>query len=235
MKNLTTESVRSPFQDWQKKFDLVTNNGVWRFYLRWVYKKCIQDLSDWGSPVKFNKVDFTALLCGTAGAATSKEFIDFILSHNPQAKIIILDLGENQIKDSKRMVKNHYPSSNIECIQADARSIPLKSSSIDLIETDGVFEFMSGNDVKKTLKEWNRILSIDGKCTFRDFASYSFFPTLINNMKLFIGKTLFKAQLFNHTYDEFIKMFNEANFEYLSAGGALVPTLRRFVLRKSVS
>jgi len=222
----------SPFQVWQTRFQKVTDNNLWTAYLRWAYQKCVSDFADWSSPVNFMVPGFTAMLCGTAGATTSREFVAYVLGQNPQAKIIILDIGAKQIEDSQSMVRAHFPNADITCLQADARLMPVPDNSVDLIETDGVFEFMSGPDVQTVLHHWHRILKVSGKCMFRDFAPRNGLTSWVNGIKKAVARNFFNLSLFNHTWQEFNQMFATARFKARSGGGAFVPSFRRFTLIK---
>lgn len=227
------KSESSPFQIWQSRFQYVTDNSIWSSYLRWAYQKCVDDFADWGHPVNFTEKGFTALLCGTAGAATTREFVTFILNKNKEAKIIILDIGTLQIQHSKAMVEAEFPNADITCLQADARIMPLADHSIDLIETDGVFEFMNGSDVQTVLHHWHRILKDSGKCMFRDFAPRSPLTAGPNLIKKTIARTFFNLELFNHSWSDFQKMFDAARFQHRSGGTAFLPSFRRFTLIKN--
>lgn len=124
-----------------RKFRIVIGAPPWRIYLRWAYKKCIEDLNKLNFKPNFNKKDFTCLLCGVGNETTADEFIKFVIKRNSKSKIIIIDIGEEQIKAVERLVKNNYQNLNIKIKKIDALKLDtlLGKYSLDWIETDGFF------------------------------------------------------------------------------------------------
>ena len=218
--------------NYYSRFKIISNNRLWRRYLRWAYKKCIEDFKKINHNINFSKSVFTALLCGTSGEITSEEFVNFVLSHNKKARIIILDIASEQLEQSKIVLSKKYDKVNIKYLLSDARDISLKNQSVDYIETDGFLEYFSKQDIYIVLKEWNRILKKGGFITLRDFASNSQFGKIIDMARLFIGKAYFGIILHAHSFDDFIKAFKDTNFSFVSGGRTFLPTYIRFSLYK---
>src|SRR3989344_2806921 len=137
------------FEKYYKRIQFLMHNPLWGSYLMWAYKKGFEDLKKDGLHPNFSSKSFTALLCGTAGSTTSKTFAKYVFSKNPEAKLIILDLGEGQINDSKEVLTKMFPGKNVIYLCEDALKTSLSKKSVDYIETDGIFEFFSYSDISK--------------------------------------------------------------------------------------
>src|SRR3989338_9463761 len=124
------------FERYYKRIRFLMHNPLWGFYLGWAYKKGFEDLKKEGFKPDFSSKKFTALLCGTAGSTTSKTFAKYIFSKNPKAKLIILDLGEDQIRDSEKVLTKIFPGKDITYLCEDALKTSIPKKSIDYIETD---------------------------------------------------------------------------------------------------
>ncbi|MBI2654749.1 class I SAM-dependent methyltransferase [Candidatus Woesearchaeota archaeon] len=218
--------------NYYSRFKIISNNHLWRKYLRWAYKKCIEDFKKINRNIDFSKKGFTALLCGTSGEITSEEFVSFVLSHNKKARIIILDIASEQLEQSKIVLSKKYDKVNIKYLLSDAMDISLKNQYVDYIETDGFLEYFSKQDINIVLKEWNRILKKGGFITLRDFARNSKFGKIMDIVRIFIGKEYLGARLYAHSFDDLIKAFNDNHFLFVSGGGTFLPTYRRFSLYK---
>lgn len=96
-----------------RNFNIILGNPLWRRYLRWAYKTCISDLEKLHCEPDFSKKDFTVLLCGVGNENTADEFIKFVTARNQKAKIIIIDIADEQINAVKELVKTKYSSLNI--------------------------------------------------------------------------------------------------------------------------
>mgnify|MGYP001561101362 CR=1 FL=1 len=218
--------------NYYSRFKIISNNRLWRRYLRWAYKKCIEDFKKINCNIDFSKRGFTALLCGTSGEITSEEFINFIMSRNKKARIIILDIASEQLEQSKIILSKKYNKVAIKYLLSDAKDISLKNQSVDYIETDGFLEYFSKQDMDIVLKEWDRILKKGGFITLRDFASNSQFGKIIDMVRIFIGKVYFGVKLHAHSFQDFINAFKDTNFSFVNGGRAFLPTYRRFSLYK---
>ena len=91
-----------------KNFGLVLGNPLWRVYLRWRYKKSINDFNKLNITPNFAKQHFSCLLCGVGSEVTAEEFINFVLKRNPNPNIWMIDLGQEQIDAIKKMVVKKF-------------------------------------------------------------------------------------------------------------------------------
>lgn len=79
--NISTDAL------YYHRFKIVIGTPIWRAYLRWAYKTCIDDLRKLHFYPDFNRQDFTALLCGVGNETTADEFINFVIARNEKAKL----------------------------------------------------------------------------------------------------------------------------------------------------
>lgn len=216
-----------------RKFGAVLHNPLFRFYIRWVYKRCLRDLGKLGAVPNFKKKSFTCLLCGVGHEATADEFISFVSARNPMAKIIIIDLGKEQINAVNKLVKHKYPALSIVIKQINALNLDrfIQTESVDWIETDGLLEYFDKKSLAKLLKVWHKILTPDGFITTRDFASVGRFERVIDNFRIWLGKVWLGVVLHSHSWEELEKLFQAAGFRY-TTHEFLFPTFYRFSLIK---
>ncbi|MBI3379347.1 hypothetical protein HY029_01170 [Candidatus Gottesmanbacteria bacterium] len=214
-----------------RNFKIVLGNPLWRIYLQWAYKTGIQDLEKLRVKPNFSKKDFTALLCGVGNENTADEFIKFILERNEKAKIIIIDIGNEQIEAVKKLVATEYPNINIVVKQTDVLKLGayLGKSSIDWIETDGFLEYFDPDRLGELLSIWKTILAKNGFITFRDFITEGFFGKTIDTIKMGIAKIWLGVTLHPHDKNEFLNMLESFGFRYFEASSCF-PTYRRYLL-----
>jgi len=213
-----------------KKFQIFSKFPFWPNYLRWVYSKAIQDASALGAISISKRKNFTCLLCGVSGEITAKEFIEFVLKMNSKSKIIIIDLGEEQIQSVKRLVKKHFANSDIQIKQANALDLGfIKDKSIDWIDTDGFFSFFDEEQLLSLFKEWKRILRNDGFITFRELMSDGIISILANKMRDQVSQSYMGIKLYLHSSPELEKDLNEVGFKY-SRSNSPIPLLDRYCL-----
>lgn len=216
------------------RFKIIIGSPVWRFYLRWAYRKCIDDLSKLDFRADFNRQGFTALLCGVGNETTADEFIKFVIRRNKNGKIIIIDIGAEQIKAVTKLVQNKYSSLDITIKQMDALELPsfLPNKSIDWIETDGFLEYFDKSDLHKLLNIWRISLKGNGFITIREFASDGGIGELIDYFRILIAKKWMGITLYKHTKIELEKTLNEHKFSFISGSTAL-PTFKRYSIIKT--
>lgn len=206
---------------------------LWRLYLRWAYRRCIEDLRKLNFRADFNKKDFTALLCGVGNEVTADEFIKFVITKNLKAKIIIIDIGSEQIRAVTKMVRSKYPTLDIDIKQINALELLsfLPGSSINWIETDGFLEFFNTDNLRDLLGVWKTLLKQEGFITIREPASDGMIGKIIDHLRIRIAKLWLGVTLYNHTKAELEKMFRDHKFMFTSKS-TLLPTFRRYSLIK---
>lgn len=214
-----------------RKFKIVIGTPLWRIYLRWAYRKCIEDLTKLNFVPDFSGKDFTCLLCGVGNETTADEFIKFIIARNQKARIIIIDLAGEQIEAVRKLVKNKYSSFNIKTKQINALDLNkfLQNNSVDWIETDGFLEYFDTRKLHELLSIWNKILKPEGFITIRETASSGFIGSLIDHLRVWIAKKWLSVTIYIHTKDQLEKMFRKHQFKFVSEA-TYVPTFSRYSL-----
>ncbi len=219
-------------KNFYKIFGFITKLPFWRHYLHISHLRGFEDVKEMGVVRMFKDSNFTALQCGTAGEITTDEFLKSALNQNQNAKIIIIDLGEEQIASVKKLVSNKYKNKQIKVHQANALDLSfVPNKSVDWIETDGFLAFFDQETLPKLLKEWKRILKDNGFITFRDFASNTFPEKLIDDARIALTKYSVKANLTRRTKTEMDTSFSEAGFQF-NFGRTLIPGFYRYCLIK---
>lgn len=217
-------------KDFYRKFKIISYFPLWPFYLRWVYGKTLKDTQTLGVTSILTRKNPTILLCGVSGEITANEFIRFVLKNNNKSKIIIIDLGEEQIESVSRLVNEKYPRAHISIKQKNALDLGfIKDNSIDWIDTDGFFSFFDIKQLVALFKEWKRILKEDGYITFRELTSHGLISTFANKLRDTVSRLYIRTRLHLHSTSELEKDFQELKFQYVS-GGSPIPLLDRYCL-----
>lgn len=217
-----------------RSFRIVIGTPLWRIYLQWAYKKCIEDLNELDFDPKFTKRGFTCLLCGAGNETTADEFIRFVIKRNPKTKIHIIDIGDEQIKAVRRLVKNKYPNLDIEVKKINALKLNtfIEKNSVDWIETDGLFEYFDKKSLRELLMLWRGLLTKDGFVTTRACASQGMIGRMIDSLRIRLGKVWPGVNLYAHNRQEVINSILKSGFKY-TEGLTPIPTLRRYSLIKN--
>lgn len=214
-----------------KNFSIVLGNPLWRVYIRWAYKTCVADLEKLGAQPNFSKRKFSVLLCGVGNENTADEFIKFVTTRNPRAKIIIIDIGNEQINAVRKLVGEKYSNIDIKVKQVNALKLDafLPKGSVDWIETDGFPEFFDHESLAKLLSVWKQILTKNGFITFRDCVTDGFLEHLTDYARIWIAKIWLGITVYAHTREEMKTLFNSVGFKYVE-DLTLLPTFRRYSL-----
>lgn len=216
-----------------RSFKKVFNNPLWNIYLRWAYTRCVEDLKKVGFQPDFRKKDFACLLCGVAMERTAYEFIKFVIARNPEAKIWIIDLGEEQVAAVERLVVEKYR--NVDVIVRRINALDLKTlisaGSLDWIETDGFIQYFDSPSLQKLMDVWLYLLKPDGFITFRDFTTGERTVVPADRFRIWLVKVWLKAKIFRHTKEELDSLFAQLNFRKVE-GATILPTYKRFSLIK---
>lgn len=173
------------------------------------------------------------MLCGTSGARTATNFVQFVLSKNPHAKIIILDISETPIEQSKNALTLKFPEANIHYIRSDAKNSNLPARSVDYIESDAFFEFFNASDLTLLLKEWERLLKKGGFATTRAFARRYIIEKPADLFRKFVAIRYLDVQIHIHRRSDIINAIKNTDLQYVQKGDAFIPTFKRFAFLKS--
>lgn len=216
-----------------KGFGVVLGNPLWRLYLRWVYKKSLDDFDKLNFVPNFAKQNFTCLLCGVGNEATAEEFIKFVLKKNQQPTIWIIDLEKEQINAVKKMVIKKFPKLNIKIKQIDALKLNkiIKPHCVDWIETDGLFEFFDNISIRKLLNIWENLLTKDGFVTTTATSSRWKLQEYFDHFKIWLGRVWLGVIVYSHTRKEMHQNFKVSGFKF-TEGPTMMPYFKRYSLIK---
>lgn len=214
-----------------KNFGLILGNPLWRVYLRWRYKKSIEDFSKLNFSPNFKKKDFACLLCGVGNEVTAEEFIKFVIKRNSDPNIWMIDLGKEQIDAVKQMVIRKFPNLNIKVKQIDALKLEglIKGNTIDWIETDGLFEFFDNATIRKLLSIWKRLLTKEGFITTTATSSRWALQEYFDKVKIWAGKVWLGVTVYSHTRTQMRQNFKEVGLKFVE-GPTVVPYFKRYSL-----
>jgi len=214
-----------------KNFGLILGNPLWRQYLRWRYKKSIDDFSKLNFYPNFNKKDFTCLLCGVGNEVTAEEFINFVLKRNKNPNIWMIDLGKEQVNAVKIMVSKKFPNLKIKVKQIDAIDLGsfIKEHSLDWIETDGLFEFFDNTSIRKLLNVWKKLLSNNGFITTTATSSRWILQEYFDKVKIWAGKVWLGVVVYPHTRTQMRQNFKAVGLKFVE-GPTIIPYFKRYSL-----
>lgn len=212
-----------------KRFGIVLGNPLWRQYLRWRYKKSINDFNKLDFIPNFAKQNFTCLLCGVGNEVTAEEFINFVLKRNANPNIWMIDLGEEQIAAVKKMVIEKFPKYNIYLKQIDALELNklIKPHSVDWIETDGLFEFFNNDSIRQLLNVWKNILTKDGFITTTATSSRWKLQEYFDTIKILVGKIWLGVKVYPHTRTQMRQNFEVSGLKFIE-GPTPIPYFKRY-------
>src|SRR3989339_64238 len=212
-----------------KNFRIVLGNPLWRIYLRWRYRKSIDDFNKLKFIPNFKKNNFTCLLCGVGNEVTAEEFIKFVLQKNSKANIWIIDLGKEQIEATSIMIRQKFPNLKIKLKQIDALDLNtlIQACSVDWIETDGLFEFFDNSSIKKLLSVWKKLLNKDGFITTTATSSRWKLQEYFDHIKVWIGKVWLGIVVYPHTREQMRENLKSLGFKFVE-GPTPIPYFKRY-------
>jgi ubiquinone/menaquinone biosynthesis C-methylase UbiE len=96
-------------------------------------------------------------------ATGSGEMFRRLVKSNPDGKTFGLDLSPNMAARTQNLARKQFPNAQCHCGAVDVRSMPFQNSSFDAVVCCYLFELLSRNDIRLTLREIRRVLHRDGK------------------------------------------------------------------------
>ena len=164
------QQVRTMFNQVAHKYDFLNRLLSFGIDKSW-RKKTIGELA------KENPKLILDVATGTADLAIAASKI------NPD-KIIGVDISENMLQLGREKVTAKNLDATIELMQADSENLPFATNYFEAVMVSfGVRNFQ---DLKKGLKEMNRVLKPEGKVLILEFSKPSKFP--IKQLYLFYSK-----------------------------------------------
>ena len=95
-------------------------------------------------------------------ATGSGEMFRRLVKANPEGKTFGLDLSPNMAARTQRRARSEFPEAPSHCGAVDVRSMPFKNASFDAVVCCYLFELLSRDDIRLTLREIRRVLRADG-------------------------------------------------------------------------
>ena len=95
-------------------------------------------------------------------ATGSGEMFRRLVKSNPTGKTFGLDLSPNMAARTQHLARKKFPSAESHCGAVDVRSMPFKNASFDAIVCCYLFELLSQDDIRLTLREIRRVLRPNG-------------------------------------------------------------------------
>jgi len=95
-------------------------------------------------------------------ATGSGEMFRRLVKANPEGKTFGLDLSPNMAARTQRRARSEFPATPSHCGAVDVRSMPFKNASFDAVVCCYLFELLSQDDIRLTLREIRRVLRADG-------------------------------------------------------------------------
>ncbi len=209
------------------------NNPMAGAYLRWSYKKAVEDIKNINPNFDFYKKDFSCLLCGVGNKKTAEEFIRFVLVKNIKTKIWIIDINEDHLVAIRKLVDKKYKDKDINIIRVDALDLQsiIDLESIDWIETDAFWEFFDKVNLLKLLNVWSLILKREGFISTRDYVCSGLWNIIMDPVRNFIMEGWLGVKIYKHKQEDFDDVFNEVDFK-ATISPTFIPTYKRFLLVK---
>ena len=220
-------------KNYYKRFGVVLRNPLFSVYLRWAYEQGLRDVESLGIQPNFNKMGFSCLLSGCGNEQTADTFIQFMIQRNKNAKIYIIDLGDEQIQAIQKLVALKYNDFSIEVHKLTALDLAriINPKSLDWIETDGFMEYFDHQSLKKLLQIWHLLLKKDGFITTRDCVSEGKLTQVADFFRINTANLWLGVKLFAHTKQDFENLFHTIGFKHFF-GNTWLYTYRRFALIK---
>lgn len=91
-------------------------------------------------------------------ATGSGEMFRRLVKSNPDGRTFGLDLSPNMAARTQHLARKQFPHAQSHCGAVDVRSMPFKNASFDAVVCCYLFELLSQNDIRLTLREIRRVL-----------------------------------------------------------------------------
>lgn len=96
-------------------------------------------------------------------ATGSGEMFRRLVRTNRSGCTLGVDISPNMAARTQRLARNRYPGSVAHCQAVDARYMPFRDASFDLVVCCYLLELMAGDDIERTIGEFNRVLRHGGQ------------------------------------------------------------------------
>jgi len=82
---------------------------------------------------------------------------------NQNGMTLGIDLAPNMASLAQRKIRRRFPLSAAQCHAVDARSMPFRDGSFDLVVCCYLLELLSSEDIVRTVDEFHRVLRARGR------------------------------------------------------------------------
>jgi ubiquinone/menaquinone biosynthesis C-methylase UbiE len=95
-------------------------------------------------------------------ATGSGEMFRRLVKANPNGKTFGLDLSPNMAARTQDRARREFPDAESNCGAVDVRHMPFQDASFDAVVCCYLFELLSQDDIRLTLREISRVLRAGG-------------------------------------------------------------------------
>jgi ubiquinone/menaquinone biosynthesis C-methylase UbiE len=96
-------------------------------------------------------------------ATGSGEMLRRLVRANQNGMTLGIDLAPNMASLAQRKIRRRFPLSAAQCHAVDARSMPFRDGSFDLVVCCYLLELLSAEDIVRTVDEFHRVLRARGR------------------------------------------------------------------------
>jgi len=96
-------------------------------------------------------------------ATGSGEMLRRLVRANQNGMTLGIDLAPNMASLAQRKIRRRFPLSAAQCHAVDARSMPFRDGSFDLVVCCYLLELLSSEDIVRTVDEFHRVLRARGR------------------------------------------------------------------------
>jgi ubiquinone/menaquinone biosynthesis C-methylase UbiE len=96
-------------------------------------------------------------------ATGSGEMFRRLVRVNPNGTTVGVDLSPNMAARTQRIARHRYPQALAECQAVDARMMPFRDHTFDIVVCCYLLELLAAEDIARTVAEFQRILRPHGK------------------------------------------------------------------------
>ncbi|EAT12357.1 bifunctional demethylmenaquinone methyltransferase/2-methoxy-6-polyprenyl-1,4-benzoquinol methylase UbiE [Bermanella marisrubri] len=148
--------VAEVFHSVAAKYDLM--NDLMSFGIHRLWKRFTMEFTG------VRKGDSVLDIAGGTGDLTMK-FSDLV---GPEGRVVLADINESMLRVGRDRLLDKGYSGNIECVQANAESLPFDDNSFDVITM--AFGLRNVTDKDQALREFNRVLKPGGRLLVLEFS-----------------------------------------------------------------
>lgn len=98
-------------------------------------------------------------------ATGSGEMFRRLVDVNPRGVTVGVDISPNMAAKTQRDVRKDHPSARAQCQAVDARYLPFRDGSFDVVVSCYLLELLATDDIHRTLSEMGRVLRPGGIMT----------------------------------------------------------------------